>query len=96
MAKKSIIQDKRCCWVCGTHTDLHKHHIYFGIKNRKISDQNGFVVWLCHNHHNGGKQGVHFNPVLDKNLKQVCQQEFESQGHTREEFIQLIGRNYLE
>lgn len=93
---KSIIQDKDCCWVCGTTNNLHKHHIFYGTANRKISEQNGFVVKLCARHHNASDQGVHFNKVLDLNLKQVCQREYESQGHTREEFIKLIGRNYLD
>lgn len=92
---KSIIQDKNVCWVCGTDFDLHTHHIYYGLKNRAVSDKNGFTVKLCAKHHNTSNQGVHFNRVLDLNLKQVCQQEFESQGHTREEFVKLIGRNYL-
>jgi hypothetical protein len=92
----SIIQDKDVCWVCGTEYGLHTHHIYFGLKNRKISDEHGFTVKLCAKHHNASNKGVHFNRVLDLNLKQVCQQEFESQGHTREEFIKLIGKNYLE
>lgn len=93
---KSIIQDKNCCWVCGTTHELHKHHIYGGVKNRSISEKNGFTVKLCAYHHNMSNNGVHFNKVLDMNLKQVCQQEFESQGHTREEFRQLIGKSYLE
>lgn len=92
---ESIIQDRKCCWVCGTTTNLHKHHIYGGLKNRTISEKNGFTVYLCGMHHDLSNNGVHFNKVLDLNIKQVCQQEFESQGHTREEFMKLIGRNYL-
>ena len=93
---KSIIQDKNCCWVCGSFGDLHTHHIYYGAKNRKTSDKNGFTVKLCGSHHNMSNKGVHFNKVLDLNLKQVCQQEYGRQGHTREEFVALVGRNYLE
>lgn len=92
---KSILQDKNCCWVCGTKYDLHKHHIYYGIKNRSVSEKNGFTVKLCSYHHNGSNKGVHFNKVLDDNLKMVCQKDFEDLGHTREEFIALIGRSYL-
>lgn len=32
---------------------------------------------------------------LDHELKRVCQQAYEAEGHTREAFIRLIGRNYL-
>ena len=32
---------------------------------------------------------------LDVELKQACQQAFEADGHTRKEFIELIGKSYL-
>ena len=32
---------------------------------------------------------------LDWELKRACQQAYEAEGHTREAFIRLIGRNYL-
>ena len=39
--------------------------------------------------------GVHFNKALDIRLKQICQAEFEK-THSREEFMHIFGRNYLE
>ena len=38
--------------------------------------------------------GVHFNRALDLALKVECQRKFE-ETHTREEFMKLIGKNYL-
>ena len=38
--------------------------------------------------------GVHFNKKLDLKLKQDCQRKFE-ETHSREEFLEIIGRNYL-
>ena len=90
---KSIIQDKKECYFCHTTQNLHDHHIYFG-KNRKISEQNGFKVWLCGRHHNMSNSGVHFDYPKDIYLKQLCQSVYE-QAHTRKEFMQLIGKNYL-
>lgn len=84
---------ERKCFVCGTTKNLHRHHVYGG-SNRKISDKEGFVVDLCFEHHNGSDKGVHFNPKLDLHIKQVFQKEYEK-NHTRDEFIKLIGRNYL-
>lgn len=38
--------------------------------------------------------GIHFNKALDREVKQIAQREFED-SHTREEFMQIFGRNYL-
>lgn len=89
---KSIIQAEKKCWVCG-NPNVHLHHIYFGA-NRKNSDKNGFTVWLCPLHHNQSNNGVHFNRWLDNRLKVLCQKEFEK-SHSREEFMKLIGKNYI-
>lgn len=39
--------------------------------------------------------GVHFNRDLDLHLKQEQQREYE-RTHSREGFMRLIGKNYLE
>ena len=91
---KSILQDEKECYECGARVNLHEHHIYFGT-NRKISEKNGFKVWLCGRHHNQSNDGVHCgNHDLDLALKQDCQRAYE-RTHSREEFIKLIGRSYL-
>lgn len=93
---KSILQTCKECYVTGSTGDLHQHHIYRGV-NRKISDKNGFFVWLRFDWHNGADYGVHGNQgkALDLLLKARCQEEFEK-THSREEFIALIGKNYLD
>ena len=90
----SILQDSKECYVTHSINNLHKHHIYSGNGYRKISDQNGFWVWLRQDWHNGSDYGVHFNKQLDLKLKRICQAKYE-ETHTRDEFMQLIGRNYL-
>lgn len=92
---KSIIQERKVCYFCSTPYSLAKHHIYFGNGRRKISEQNGFTVWLCNYHHNMSDKSVHFDKALDLYIKRECQEKYESMGHSREEFIKLIGRNYL-
>lgn len=69
--------------------------IYFFGKNRKNSDKNGFTVWLCEAHHRG-TYGVHgkLGEYLDLKLKRECQAKFE-ETHSHEEFMQIIGKNYL-
>ena len=61
----------------------------------KISIENGFCVGLCHAHHNTTGTSVHFNKEMDLELKRVYQKEYEK-NHTREEFIKLIGKSYLD
>lgn len=90
---ESIIQKKRECLVCHITRGLHRHHVYAGSR-RKASEENGFTVWLCGPHHNLSNEGVHFNHELDLLIKQLCQREYE-QTHSREEFMKLIGKNYL-
>ena len=90
----SILQDKRECFITGDTHGLHKHHIYFGNPNRKISEENGFWVWLRYDWHNGESYGVHHCKALDMDLKRLCQRKFE-ETHSREEFRALIGKSYL-
>lgn len=91
----SIIQEAHECLVCRTTLNLHNHHIFFGHGNRKISDQNGFTCYLCARHHNMSNAGVHLNRHLDLKIKQMCQRKYE-ETHTREEFIRLIGKSYID
>ena len=72
---------------------MQVHHIYFG-PLREISDKNGFWVYLRADKHNGSNDSAHFNREIDLRLKRECQAKFE-ETHTREEFMVLIGRNYL-
>lgn len=93
---KSILQDRRECYITHTTANLHKHHIFFGGANRKTSEKQGFWVWLRFDFHNGASYGVHGKDghELDLKLKRECQYKFE-QTHSRNEFIKLIGRSYL-
>lgn len=93
---KSIIQDKKQCYVCGIKIGLHDHHIFYGVSRRKLSEKYGLKIWLCWLHHEG-TYGVHgrLGIELNKKLKQLAQRKFEL-NHTREEFIIIFGRNYLD
>lgn len=94
---KSILQSEKRCYACGLFSSLEIHHIYMGNPNRRISEQNGFKVYLCQEHHRG-MLGVHgkLGHALDIRLKQDCEKKYILQGHTKEEFIKLIGKNYLD
>lgn len=92
----SILQSDKKCYICGLYHPLECHHIFFSA-NRKISEQQGFKVWLCAEHHRG-TVGVHgkYGHALDIRLKQECERKYINLGHTKEEFIKLIGKNYLD
>ena len=87
------MQTEKECYVCGTTINLHKHHVYGGGR-RKVSDANGFWIWLCAPHHNMSDYGVHFDRELDLKIKAECQREYEK-THVRAEFMRLVGRSYL-
>lgn len=90
---KSIIQDKKECFISGSKYELQEHHIFFG-KNRKLSEKYGLKVWLKLYYHTGSNVAVHNNIKLDNDLKQIAQKKFEEE-HTREEFMKIFGKNYL-
>ena len=93
---KSILQNKKRCYICRKEVGIHDHHIYFGKAKRPISERHGFKVWLCQEHHQGSF-GVHGmkGHELGLFLKKICQQMYE-RNHTRADFMKIIGRNYLE
>jgi len=93
----SILQSERICYITGRTDQLHAHHVWGGA-NRKVSEANGFKVWLTYDMHNGNNpDAVHNNPNQgwDLKLKQDCQRKYE-ETHSRSDFMKLIGRNYLE
>lgn len=93
---KSILQKDKRCYVCGLYSPVEEHHIFFGSANRKISEKQGFKVYLCQEHHRG-RLGVHgkLGHSLDLRLKMDAEKKFIAKGNTREEFIKLIGKSYL-
>ena len=97
----SILQKKdgRCYLCMRMHDDdrihgvLHEHHV-FGGPNRQISEAQGFKVYLCLEHHETGPEAVHRNHETMLLVQQDTQRAYE-RTHTREDFMELIGRNYL-
>lgn len=68
---------------------------FFGHGLRKISDDNGFTVYLCQECHRGTK-GVHGRDgnVLNRALKADVQRKYES-IHGHDAWMELVGRSYL-
>ena len=93
---KSILQDKKECYITGSTYNLHKDHVFEGTANRKLSEQDGLWLWLRGDWHNLSNYGVHFNKELDLKLKRMAQRRWqEYYNKTKEDFIARYGRNYL-
>ena len=77
------------CFICGSpFVDIHE---IYGGGNRKVSMKNGFTVPLCRSHH----QTATLDSSASLYLKQKCQKKYE-ETHTKDEFMKLIGKNYLD
>lgn len=77
------------CYVCGKpREDLHE--ILYG-SNRLNSIRAGYVLPLCREHH----RMFHLNRELTKRWSKECQKRFE-QEHTRDEWLNIFHRNYLD
>lgn len=87
---KSIIQQRKECYICGTTYNLHDHHCIYGTSNRKNSEKYGLKVWLCEYHH----MLVHSDAQVSLKIKQVAQRKFE-ETHSRDEFIKVFGKSFL-
>lgn len=84
--------DLEHCIVTGRQP-VHVHHIFFG-KNRKISEEDGFVIPLVIELHTGSNEAIHFNKEFDLEWKRKAQRYYE-RTHSREEFIKRYGKSYL-
>ena len=92
---ESILQAKKECYICGLSATLERHHVFFGTANRKIAEQDGCWVWLCHYHHTGSNKSVHFNIGVDRELKKQAQRVWLNHyNKTVVDFIRRYGRNY--
>lgn len=89
---KSILQHEKRCYRCGSRVWLEEHHILGGAL-RKLSEREGFKVWLCHYCHNEPPNGVHHNAEANRRLKADCQAKYE-ETHSRDEWMLLVGKNY--
>ena len=88
------------CYLCmkldgnhRLHSVTQEHHI-FGGPNRQISEAEGLKVYLCLAHHIDGPEAVHNNHKNMRLLQKDGQRAYEC-SHTREEFMERFGRNYL-
>ena len=63
---------------------------------RKYSEQYGLTVYLCPECHRNSEVSVHKNREVNRTLKRIGQRAFESKCGSRDKFIKIFGKNYLE
>lgn len=94
---KSIMQDKKECYITKRTTGLQEHHI-FGRKNRRLSEKYGLKVWLVPELHNASDEGVHgkngarLNLELKKEAQRAAMKHY---GWSKQKFMEIFGKNYL-
>lgn len=91
-----IMNDNPPIWYNERFNGLHRHEIFYGVRNRKKSIEDGLVVFLRPELHNASSLGVHFNKELDLELKKEAEKRWLEYYHKDiEDFIKKYGRNYL-
>ena len=93
---KSIMEPKEAdsCYLCEFCGYLENHHIIGGNPGRKLSERYGLKVHLCYECHRG-RDGVHMNAEKRRLLQRKAQEVFERK-YSREKWMAVFGRNYME
>ena len=98
---RSIMHSKEdgTCYLCmmlnsdyQRRDNLEEHHVFMGPLKR-LSEKYGIKVYLCHEHHTGGKEAVHVNYETCRRLQAEGQQAFE-RAYPDKDFLKIFGKNY--
>lgn len=94
---KSIIpNDNEFCYLCKRNGIMNRgsdvHHCVFGTAKRKLADEDGLTVHLCHIHH----MRLHQLGDYQRELQELAQQTWQDHyGRTTDDWIRRYGKNYL-
>lgn len=101
---RSVIQiDDDRCFVCQMAMGTEWHHLFPGVPNRKLSEQDGMKILVCRHCHDELHFGKKSGELMDK-YQRLGQEKWEAfygpglllQGKSpRDEFIHRYGRNWL-
>ena len=99
--KATILKSREgICYLCARLNGDYRtkvteeHHILYGGGRRERSEEKGLKVYLCIDHHRKGQQAVHNCRETRELLCRIAQEEYE-RNHTREEWMEIAGKNYL-
>jgi len=94
MRHPSIIQDEVACFFNNENTThLVIHHCLNGIAYRHKCDEDGLWVWVSPEIHRYMHETAEGRELLML-LKRTAQRAYE-RTHTRKEFMERYGKNYL-
>jgi len=88
---KSIMQQDKKCFLCGSRNNLELHHV-FGGASRGNSTKYGLTVYLCHNCHNE-PGGVHFDRKKMDSLRAEAEAKFK-EAYPDLDFMAIFHRHY--
>lgn len=88
---KSILQDKKICFICGATSMLDEHHLFNGLGFRKKSEEDGLKIWCCRYCH----ESIHRNSEQRLFLKKIGERKY-LEEHSYEEFMKRYKKNYLD
>lgn len=98
---KSIINEARECYICGSQLQLEHHHCLHGTARRKLAEEDGVWLYLCRKHH----EKVHQNHDMDLILQRLGEEAWlRERGYINNgvphpdgiaEFVKRYGKNYL-
>ena len=76
---------------------IERHHVFPGIANRKKCEKYGFVAPLRYDLHPNGTRFIPTleNKKIDPYLRAKCQEWYETNIGSREEFRREFGRSWL-
>ncbi len=91
-----LTDDLKHCVICGK-SPVNKHEIFYG-SNRQNSITYGLVIPLCTcEHHVSNVEGIHKDKELCREWQIKGQSTFmKHYNKTKDEFIEIFGRNYLD
>ena len=90
---KTVIQDTKVCYLCGTTLNLEDHHCLNG-SDRKKCEEDGLKVWLCANCNRIAPYSAHRSIETRIRLKRVAQAKY-LETHTQAEWFRRYYKNYL-
>ena len=94
---KSIITNSDNCFIHSVYYSVdvpgtEYHHCVHGLGRRKLADEDGLIVPLCHVCH----RLLHDKGYHDKDLQKWAQKAWmEHYGKSANDFIQRYGKSYL-
>lgn len=84
------------CFICGRMGYVERHHIFGGTANRRLSEVDGLVVYLCPDCHRNAQHAVHRCRATMDSIHRYGQTKWMREtGGNEEEFRRRYGKTYL-